>query len=550
MIFSQPDWAERMEAGDGPFDFDAIKSSLNKTRMSKVRKILNGFCIPDLPGQPSMQEKTGEWFFRIAETLAGGLLDIDTQLVQNVLLAIPKKNSKTSSSAALMLALMMMTPRPNSEFLLIGATKEISSTALKQAAGIIRADPELSAEFKVREHIYKIEHIPSGSWLQIKSFDASVVTGTKCAVCLVDEAHLLTQHYAPSVIGQITGAGAAIHELQVIYITTMSDKPASGWWRSELKKARAVRDGEIELPGYLPVIYEPGPADYKALEKLCLPELWERCNPNIGRSVSIEWLKNDFKRALATDEDEVRRWLSQHTNAEITGYSTNDDLWAGAAVWSNGATDMSFDWIVESCESVAFGFDGGGADDLTSLAVLGELDGCWYLAVRSWVEPIALVRRKNIASLLKDFEDQGDLKICSVGTEVIDIVPIILAAHNDGRLAGLGCDPNGIAGELADALANAGVEEEMLISVTQGFKLKPGYLALERRLKQSLLFHANQEILNWAVGNAAQDKNSGLVTKKLAGLGKIDPIVAAATAAMVLQEAPESVGSDISYWIG
>ena len=61
---------------------------------------------------------------------------------------------------------------------------------------------------------------------------------------------------------------------------------------------------------------------------------------------------------------------------------------------------------------------------------------------------------------------------------------------------------------------------------------------MERRLRSGLLQHGGQPILDWAVNNAKQDPNSGLITKKVAGVGKIDPIVACAIAAMVLQEAP------------
>lgn len=549
---SQPDWVERMRCGESPVDLQRIKPHLNQKRMKRIREILNGFCIPDLPGQPTMKEKTGEWFFDIAEVCAGGLVSMDEQLIKTCLVTIPKKNAKTSSAAALMLGLLMMSPRPNSESLILGPTIELANISFRQASGIIRASKELSAQFKIRDHVKRIEHIPSGNVLAIRSFDPAVVTGAKNVTVLIEEAHLLTQEYAGRVYGQLVGAGAAISELQIIIITTMSDKPSAGWWRTELKKAREIRDGESDIEGYLPIIYEPSPEEQKDIKLLCQPEVWARCNPNIGRSVNLGWLKSNFKEALAVGEDEVHRWLSQHTNAEVGSFAMDSNNWAGAAVWNRGAKpDLTLEWILENCNQVAIGVDFGGASDLSSAAILGKLNDVFYCVTRSWVEPTALDYHKSIAAMLQDFEEMEDLKIADAGTDVDDIVELCRPLLDDLRLAGVGVDPNGVASELGERLENdIGMMPHLLVAVGQGYKLRSGYLTIERALKQGRFFHADQPILNWAVSNALQDKSSGLVTKKLSGAGKIDPIVACATAMMVMNEAPEPLPDDVSFMIG
>lgn len=550
MIFSAPDWGARLEKKQFPLDLDKHLSKLNQSRVEKVVEIFGRLKIPDVPGQPTNFDATGEWFFNIARLAAGGLSEDGTQKVQTLLACVSKKQGKTSSGAGLMIALILMSPRPNAEFLLIGPTQAISDIAFRQASGIILADGELRKLFRIREHLKRIEHIKSGCFLSVKSFDPKTVTGTKASLVLLDECHLLSSDAAVRIVGQIRGAGAAIKESQLIMITTHSDQPAAGFWRSELSKARKIRDGELDVAGYVPLIWEP-PAKFSKLADVCQPDVWEMTNPNMGRSVDIEWLKRSFTEALADGEDETKRWLSQHCNVEISSFVASEDAWSGADVWALGAQhNLTLDWIMEHCQQFALGFDGGGADDLASLAVIGiDLNDIWYLWVQSWLWPIALERRKSIAGLLKDFEAEGHLHIAEAGTEVREVVELALRCDKTsfGELVGIGSDPNGIAGEIAVVAESSGIEREKILSVTQGFRLRPGWLALERRIRQGTLKHGNQAILNWAVSNTKQDPNSGLVTKKASGIGKIDPAVAAATAAMIAMDREPPI--DVASWI-
>ncbi len=81
--------------------------------------------------------------------------------------------------------------------------------------------------------------------------------------------------------------------------------------------------------------------------------------------------------------------------------------------------------------------------------------------------------------------------------------------------------------------------------------MRPGWLALERRARQGHLIHSTQPILAWAVSNTKVDPKSTLVTKKYNGTGKIDPVVALATAAMVALDAPpKDVPLDIPAMFG
>jgi phage terminase large subunit-like protein len=270
------------------------------------------------------------------------------------------------------------------------------------------------------------------------------------------------------------------------------------------------------------------------------PATWRLTNPNLGRSVSLDWLKRAYKEAEAAGSAELARWASQHLNLENTGEAiAADDRWAGAYLWPDAHDPQlrDLDDVLDFSDIVAVGVDGGSLDDLMALSVLGRDRADWLTWTRAWCTPTALERRQSISGLLRDFEEQGDLRIVSPGTDVQELAELVAKIHRTGKLLSVGIDPAGVGVEVGEALEAHGVPKELIVAVGQGFRLSPAYIALERRLDRQQLAHAGQPLMQWAVRNAKRSER-GLITKAASGVGKIDPLVALANAAMVMQESP------------
>jgi phage terminase large subunit-like protein len=535
--FSAPDWADRLRAGKPPAQLTG--HPLNRKRSAKAVAIWNRLKLPDVAGQPPLSEAGGEWFRQVVRLAAGGLDSNGEQHLRDILISVPKKSSKTTYSAALVLALMMLSPRPRGEFILIAPTHEIAQIAYRQASGMIYADAHLSERFHVREHLKSIVDRESGCTMRVVTFSMDTATGSKASLALLDEAHLLTHENAPRVIGQIRGAQAAIAEGQLITISTQADTEARGYWRAELGKARKVRDGELRLAGYLPLIYEMPPAMVQSGEWKD-PANWKLVNPNLGRSVDLAWLKRSYQEAEAAGSGELARWASQHLNLENTGEAiAADDRWAGAYLWPDAHDPQiaTLDDILDYCDVVAVGVDGGGLDDLMALSVLGRDRTDWLTWTRAWCTPAALERRQSISGTLRDFEADGDLRIVSPGADVLELAELVAQIHRRGKLLSVGIDPAGVGVEVGEALEAHGVPKELIVAVGQGYRLMPAYTTLERRLDRQQLAHAGQPLMRWAVRNAKRSER-GLITKAASGTGKIDPLVALANAAMVMNESP------------
>jgi phage terminase large subunit-like protein len=542
--FECKDWADRLRDHQMPIDLAGVDRFLNEKRVNVASKAFGMIRCPDVPGQPQMDVAAATWQKEVVKLAAGGLQADGRQSINSIGVMVPKKNSKTTFASAMALTLAMMSPRPNAEFLLIGAEQSIAQLSFQQLQGMIACDDELREHWHVREHLKKIVSRKSGVTISVKSFSMEAVTGTKPALVLLDEAHLLTHADAGRVVGQLRGGMAAIPEGQLIWISTQSDVTPRGFWKDELEKARSVRDGKLQLPGYAPILYEPPPEFTKDLIAASDPKMWSMVNPSLGYSITEEWLVRSFREAVSTSEHETRRWLSQHANVEVAAFEFGDNAWGGAEVWLRGKTeDLTFEQIVSGADRIVIGLDGGGLDDLLAVTVLGIFGDEWKSATRAFIYPVVLQRRLQISSLLQDFSKSGDLVIMDEFRGLDDVIELIASVALSRPDVIVAADPNGVAMEISEALQEAGVSQQNIVAVRQGWGLRVGYQALERRLRAGTLQHADQQIMDWCVSNSMVDV-SGLVTKKISGHAKIDCLVALAIASVAAMEQPAAFDVD------
>lgn len=548
--FACPDWEDRIRdrrslMPDMPW--------LDGPEAQRAIGIFNMLHLPDVPGQPSFADAGGDWFREIAAALLGSI-DPETGLrrVRELFLLTPKKQSKTTNGAALMMSALLMNTRPRAEFLFIGPTKEIADLAFEQASGMIETDPEgfLQRRMHVQEHLKTITDRRTKAKLKIKAFDSNVLTGVKPAGVLIDELHeVSTNSRAARIIGQVRGGLAAIPEGFLVFITTQSDQPPAAAFRAELMTARSIRDGHAG-GAMLPILYEfPGDIakDRSEHPAWADPANWPMVMPNLGRSITLPRLIEDFETAKGKGDEEIRRWASQHLNIEI-GVALASDRWAGADYWEGQAdTTLTLAELLKRCEVVVVGIDGGGLDDLFGLAVLGRerKTGKWLLWTRAWAHPKVLERRKSEASRLQDFAAQGDLIVLAqLGDDIDQIADIVQQINESGLLPdenSIGVDAMGI-GATVQALIERGITHEQIVSVPQGWKMMGAIKTTERRLAEGALSHAGQALMAWCVGNAkvVPKGNAIEISKQTAGTAKIDPLVASFNAVALMAMNPDS----------
>ena len=550
--FAVPDWAARIEAGKSLLPALPI----DRSEYNRATSIFDKLRLPDVSGKPALKEASGEWFREIVGTVLGSVdKATNERQVPELFLLAPKKSSKTSYGAAFMVTALLLNDRPRAEFLLIAPSLAIAHLAFTQAVGMIEADESgfLSRRMHVQEHMRKITDRRTKASLAIKTFDASILTGIKPAGVLLDELHEIARSPAAErIIGQIRGGMIAIPESFFAMITTQSDQPPRGAFASELRNARGIRDGRTG-GRTLSVLYE---FPERFIKDKSIPPAWKdpanwwMVTPNLGKSVTLPALEELLDRAERDGDGEVIRWASQHLNIEI-GLALGSDRWAGADHWQAAAeTTLTLDELLTRSEVVVMGADGGGLDDLLGLAVMGreKKTGRLLLWCKAWAYKSVLERRKGEASLLRDFEKAGDLRVIDrLGDDMDDLTEMAEQVLASGKLYKVGVDPAGVGG-IIDALGEAGIKGTeaggMIQGISQGWRLSGAIKTMERALADGTLIHGGQPMMAWCVGNAKVEPrgNAIIITKQAAGSAKIDPLMASFNAISLMGMNPQARG--------
>lgn len=552
-----PDWADRLRARKS-----IIPPPIFPDQAEYALSIFKQLKVVDLPQvydedveayrHQTFGECSEEWVFDFVRAIFGGYeADTGKQLIREYGLLISKKNTKSTIAAGIMLTAVIICWRQEEEHLILAPTKEVADNSFKPAAAMVRADEELSEMFHVQDHVRTITHRVTRNSLKVVAADTDTVSGKKSGRILVDELWLFGKRAnAVAMFLEALGGQISRDEGWVIYLTTQSDEPPAGVFKEKLSYWRDVRDGRVIDPKTLGILYE-FPEDMIEAKAYLDPDNFYITNPNLGRSVSAEWLGDQLKLLRARTDGAFQQFLAKHLNVEI-GLSLRSDRWAGADHWlKRGQRVLTLRALLDRSEVVTAGIDGGGLDDLLGLAFIGRERGTgnWLHWARAWAHPSVLERRKEIEPRLRDLERAGELVIVDhIGEDTAELAALIRQVYDAGLFpekCGIGADQSGVT--FNDALAEAGIPEELIVGVSQGWKLGGIIKTVERKLAEGTFLHGDQALMAWVVGNARVElrANGILITKQASGTAKIDPLMATFDAAQLMVLNPEASGQSV-----
>jgi phage terminase large subunit-like protein len=539
-----PDWERRIVARESLIPCPPLFPEEAKAALD----VIDQLRVVDMPGSPTFGEVAEPWLRDFVASIFGAY-DAETgrRLMREWFMLISKKNTKSTTAGFVMLTFLILNWRQAGEFGILAPTVEVANNAFKPAADAIKADEELSALLHVQDHIRTITHRVTKATLQVVAADSDTVAGKKWIVTLVDEVWLFGKKAnAEDMLREATGGLASRPEGCVLWLSTQSNEPPAGVFRQKLQYARGVRDGRIKDPQFCPVLYEFPERMLKAGEHR-LPENFYVTNPNMGASVDEEFLKREFAKAEEAGEESVRGFLAKHLNVEI-GLALRADRWRGADWWEGAGKALTLDDLLNRCDVLEIGIDGGGLDDLLGLSVLGREaeTGQWLHWAHAWAHVSVLDLRKSEAPLLKDLQAEGTLTMVDeIGQDVEQVADVVEQCEASGLLDKIGCDPAGI-GSIVDEITGRGFPLERIVGVSQGWRLAGAIKTLERKLASGHFTHGGTRLMAWCVGNARIEPraNSVLITKQASGTGKIDPLMATLNATELLSRNPAAMQGD------
>ncbi len=547
-----PDWEQRIVARQSLIPFEP----LFPTEAEEALDVFGALRMVDATGSPLMCETVRDWVNQFVAAIFGAYdPDSGRRLVSEFMLLISKKNGKSTIAAGIMLTALILNWRASGEFIILAPTKEIADNSYLPIRDMVGADEELKALLKVQDHLRTVTHRQTNATLKVVAADSETVSGKKAIGVFIDELWVFGKRAnAEAMLREATGGLASRPEGFIIWATTQSDAPPAGVFRQKLMYARKVRDGEIVDKSFLPVLYEFPKAMLDAGEHRDFSNAYIT-NPNLGLSVDEPFIERGYAQAQLDGEESFRGFLAKHLNVEI-GLALLSDRWAGADFWETQTSELcrALEDLIERCEVIDIGVDGGGLDDLLGFAALGREQGTrrWLTWTHAWAHPSVLERRKAEAPRIRDFAKDGHLTLVErIGDDIEAVAQLVAQVEQAGLLDKVGLDPAGV-GAILDALEAVGIPREKIDGISQGWRLGGAIKTAERKLAEGTLLHGGQPMMAWCCGNAKVEPrgNSILITKQASGSAKIDPLMALFNAVTLMALNPEGQGGMENFMAG
>ena len=492
----------------GDFTFDPIESE-------KVVRFFHEY-LQHVEGTKSGDSFTLEpWQVDFVVTLLAWKRKDGTRRYRETFVGIPRKNGKTSLAAGLAIYLLVCEAEPGAQIYCGAASKDQASLVFGIAAKMVERKPDLAGQAEVIPSRKRI--IWQGdSYIRAIPAEVPQNHGFNASAVIIDELHTQPNRDLYDVLK--TSMASRRQPLCISITTAGFDQESICFELWDYSKK--VRDGVIDDPHFLPVIYEMEAAD--AWDD---PATWRKCNPNYGVSVSPDYLEEYAERAKRQPSIE-----NTFRNLHLDQWTASETRWIGSEAWNKCEVDEFPD--LDGCECYV-GVDLASIRDLSAVVYVFPLDGKFYVVPHffcpsdtgrdapkkyqkqyfRWMEAGFLTETPGAVTDYKFIRDR-----IVKDAERYDVREIL-------------CDPWN-AQDTMTQLEDEGLE---VIQVKQNWQgMSPGTKSLEEAILEGQLQHDGNPVMSWMIANTIVDTdlNSNIRPNKKKSQGKdltkgkIDGVVA------------------------
>ncbi len=474
-------------------------------------------------GQPFVLE---DWQKAIVANIFGWKNADGWRRYREVFLYVPRKDGKTPLAAGIADFVTFCDEEFGQQNVCAAADSDQAGLLFRHAAGMVRQEPELDSRCTIYGDkggtVRKSIVIPStNSYLRVISSEANTKHGGNPHLIIIEELHAQANAELVDVL-QTSMASANRRQSLLISVTT-ADFARESVCNEKHDYACKVRDKIFDDPAFLPVIYEADTDD-----DWTDPEVWAKANPNLGVSVSLEYLERECKRAqeLPRLENTFKRLHLNIITEQAVRWLPMDKF--DACGGPDNVTELIEKLRGKPCWA---GLDLASTNDLCSLALVfrPEFEGDTYkVLLYCWVpgESMELrARRDNVD--YPTWQRQGFIE--ETAGNVADYSRIRAKINELSKIypiQEIAFDPYNathITQELEDQDGFRVIEHRQgIISMNEPTK------AWERLVLSGGLAHGGNPVLRWAQSNVAihTDAAGNIKPDKKKSTEKIDPIVA------------------------
>lgn len=456
------------------------------------------------------------WQRAWVENLFGWKRPNGTRRYRESLGYVPRKNGKTELAGGFGITLGVADGEPAAQVYCAAADRDQAKFVFTAARRMVEADDALHQRSK--PYTNSIVFHESGSSLKCISAEAYSKHGMNAHGIIIDELHAQPNRDLVDVLTTSTGAR---RQPLVILITT-ADFDRESICNEKYLYACSVRDGSNDPDGFrdvsfLPVIYEALPDD-----DWTDPDVWRKANPNLGVSVSMEYMETECKKAQATPTYE-NTFKRLHLNLR----TQQDVRWLPMAKW-DACAGVEVDAEALIGQECFGGLDLASTTDITAFSlVFRASDGSVKVLPYFWIPQEGMREREKRDRVPYEVWVRQGLVEVTPGN-VLDYDRVRERINELGELYNIReiAFDRWNATQLSTQLDGDGFT---MVKFGQGFHdMSAPSKELERLIISGQLYHGGNPVLRWMADNAAAETDAAGNVKpsKKKSTQKIDGIVA------------------------
>jgi phage terminase large subunit-like protein len=495
---------KRAEKPDAPFRFDRDKANLHCEFIEGLKHVEGRWSSPTI--------KLDDWqIFFVVQLF--GFRDLNgNRRFTTALLAIARKNAKSTLAAGILLSCLCLEPEIGPQVISAATTGSQARIVWNVAKRMVEADAELRETFSLEAFANAIARDENGGTCKPINAKASTQDGLNPSVISLDELHAHKTHDLLNVLA--SAAGARENPLWLYTTTEGYDNP--GPWAETRAFAKSVLERVLVAEHFLAIYYTLDDEDDVFDETK-----WPKANPlmDSNKRLLIE------TRKLAIEAKGMPGRLAEFTIKRANRQAASSAGCINLHKWRHCAGEVPLDRLVGApCWGA---LDLASTMDMTAWRLLWLLDGRWYTWGRYWVPEDAVRQRTERRSVpYASWVAQGLITQTSGDTVDYDLLERdILADCERFTPREIPHDPWN-ATQFVNGLLSKGLPMTKFIQGPKSYH--PGWQAFEVAYVGGNLNHGGDPVLQWNASNlvARRDANMNFAPDRNRAADKIDGITA------------------------
>lgn len=446
------------------------------------------------PGKKGMQHYalTPVQYFQFASIFA--FWQNEKRVVREVVLYVPRKFSKTTSTASLAIYDLLYGDA-NAESYTGANSNDQAKKCFDVIRGCMRRLDPYERRYVINEQTVKSRRKDRTAFAQCLTANARTKDGLNASTVIMDEFSQARNSDLLTVL--TTSMGTRDNPLTVI-ITTASDV-FDGPFYSMLHGYKQLLLGEYEDDSVFAHIFEPDVDDAEDEEST-----WRKVHPHIGVTVSMDFYRREYNNALRNGSEAMLAFRTKLLNT----YAENEQRsWISSTLARHISIPMAIDGIKGRPDAMV-AIDLSESDDFSAVtAAMYDSDNKRFNFHTAYFFPRGALSGHPNEKLYRAWVDKGFLQLTE--GEVIDyrrIVEYVLFLNKHVRILGIGYDP-WKSQEVINMLAASGAG-----SVLKGVRQTYGNFtapveSFEHGAKTGHVFINDNPINAYCFGNAVLDSD-------------------------------------------